>query len=152
MVNTGNRKIIKTYFLVLKDLAISYLQSLSLNIASLLLRLCITFCLVQYKSLLTSFSSFSSLQVCVLVTQLCPTLWDLINYSLPGSSVHGILQAKMLERVSHSFLQGSNLGLLHCRQILYHLSHEGALQITFAISARVLFLKIFKLCRKNILL
>ena len=33
---------------------------------------------------------------------------------------------------SHSFLQGifltqlSNLGLLHCRQILYHLSHEGS--------------------------
>ena len=33
---------------------------------------------------------------------------------------------------SHSFLQGisltqlSNLGLLHCRQIVYHLSHEGS--------------------------
>ena len=29
--------------------------------------------------------------VCVLVTQPCLTLWDLMNYSLRGSSVHGIL-------------------------------------------------------------
>ena len=34
---------------------------------------------------------------------------------------------------SHSFLevifltQGSNLGLLHCRRNLYHLSHQGSL-------------------------
>lgn len=49
VVNTGNRKIIKTYLLVFKYLTISYLQSLSLYIASLLLKLCITFCLVQYK-------------------------------------------------------------------------------------------------------
>ena len=47
--------------------------------------------------------------------------------SLPGSSVHGVLQARILEWVTVSFLgifptQGSNLGLLHCRQILYHLA------------------------------
>ena len=47
-----------------------------------------------------------------------------------GSSVHGIFQARTLEWVSHSLLQGifptqgSNLGLMHCRQILYHLSHQ----------------------------
>ena len=29
--------------------------------------------------------------------QSCPTLWDLINYSPPGSSVHGILHARILE-------------------------------------------------------
>ena len=34
--------------------------------------------------------------VCVLVTQLCPTLYDPMDYSLPGSSVHGILQARIL--------------------------------------------------------
>ena len=33
------------------------------------------------------------------VTQLCPTLRDLVHYSLPGSSVHGILQARILEWV-----------------------------------------------------
>ena len=25
-------------------------------------------------------------------------------------------------------IQGSNLGLLHCRQILYHLSHLGSIK------------------------
>ena len=29
--------------------------------------------------------------------QLCPTLSDLMDYSLPGSSVHGIFQARVLE-------------------------------------------------------
>ena len=28
--------------------------------------------------------------------QLCPTLCDPMDYSLPGSSVHGILQARIL--------------------------------------------------------
>ena len=36
-------------------------------------------------------------EVKVLVAQLCPTLCDPMNYSLPGSSVHGILQARILE-------------------------------------------------------
>ena len=34
--------------------------------------------------------------VCVLVAQSCSTLWDPMNYSLPGPSVHGILQVRML--------------------------------------------------------
>ena len=58
----------------------------------------------------------------VLVTQLCLALCDLMDYSLPGSSILGILQARM--GVSSHFLlqeifltQGSNLGLLHCSQI-----------------------------------
>ena len=34
--------------------------------------------------------------MCVLVTQLCPTLWDPMDCSPPGSSVHGILQARIL--------------------------------------------------------
>ena len=33
----------------------------------------------------------------VKVAQSCPTLRDPMDYSLPGSSVHGILQAKILE-------------------------------------------------------
>ena len=33
----------------------------------------------------------------MLVTQLCLTLCDPIDYSPPGSSVHGILQARILE-------------------------------------------------------
>ena len=33
----------------------------------------------------------------VTVTQSCPTLCDAMDYSLPGSSVHGIFQARVLE-------------------------------------------------------
>ena len=33
----------------------------------------------------------------VLITQSCPTLCDPMDYSPPGSSVHGILQARVLE-------------------------------------------------------
>ena len=39
----------------------------------------------------------------VLVAQLCPTLWDPMACSPPGSSVHGILQARILECVAISF-------------------------------------------------
>ena len=31
------------------------------------------------------------------VAQSCPTLHDPMDYSLPGSSVHGIFQARVLE-------------------------------------------------------
>ena len=31
------------------------------------------------------------------VAQLCPTLSDPMDYSLPGSSIHGIFQARVLE-------------------------------------------------------
>ena len=35
--------------------------------------------------------------------QLCPTLCDPMDCSLPGSSLHGILQARVLEWVAISF-------------------------------------------------
>ena len=62
------------------------------------------------------------------VTQSCLTLCDPIDYSPPGSLVHGISQARILEQAAISFFagwgvfptQGSNPHLLHCRQILYH--------------------------------
>ena len=41
--------------------------------------------------------------VCVLVTQWCPTLFGPMACSPPGSSVHGILQARTLEWVAISF-------------------------------------------------
>ena len=70
--------------------------------------------------------------VCVWVTQSCLTLRNPKDYSPSGSFVRGILQARMLERVAIPFsrgifpTQGSNPHLLHCRQILYHLSHQGS--------------------------
>ena len=42
------------------------------------------------------------------VAQLCPTLCDPVDYSPPGSSVHGILQARILEWVAISFSRGSS--------------------------------------------
>ena len=120
------------------------------------------------------------------MAQLCPTLWDLMDCNLTGFSVHGILQARILQWVAIPFsrgssqhrnqtqvsfiagrfftvwttreaqlglysprnspgqntgvgncsllqgifpTQGSNPGLLHCRRILYQLSHKGSLRI-----------------------
>ena len=64
------------------------------------------------------------------VLQTCPTLCDPMDCSLPGSSVLGILQARILEWVAIPFFltQGPNLGLLQCRQILYCLSTREALK------------------------
>ena len=67
----------------------------------------------------------------VLVTQLCPTLCDPMDCSLLSSSVHGILQARILEGVaipSPGDLPDSGVDsgvkLVSCiaRQILYCLS------------------------------
>ena len=42
------------------------------------------------------------------VAQLCPTLCNPMVWSLPGSSVHGIVQARTLEWVAISFSRGSS--------------------------------------------
>ena len=42
------------------------------------------------------------------VTQLCPTLCDPMDCSLPGSSIHGIVQARILEWVAIFFSRGSS--------------------------------------------
>ena len=61
------------------------------------------------------------------VAQLCPTLCDSMGYT-----VHGILPGQntgvgILSLLQGIFpTQGFNLGLLHCRQILYQLSHWEA--------------------------
>ena len=44
----------------------------------------------------------------VLVTQSCLTLWDSVDCSPPGSSVHGILQARILGWVAISISRGSS--------------------------------------------
>ena len=107
----------------------------------------------------------------VKVAQSCPTLCNSMDCSPPGSSVHGILQAGIMEWVAIPFsknlpnpgnkprspvlqvdslsseppgkpkntgvgslslrqeifpTQKSNRGLLHCRWILYQLSHQGS--------------------------
>ena len=59
------------------------------------------------------------------VTQSRLTLCDPVDYT-----VHGILQARLMEWVAFSFSRGSSqfrdwpIDLPHCRQILYQLSHQ----------------------------
>ena len=50
-----------------------------------------------------------------LVAPLCPTLCDPMDCSPPGSAVHGILQAKILEWVAIPFCRGSSwpMDLIH---------------------------------------
>ena len=64
--------------------------------------------------------------VFVLVTKSCLTLCDPMDYSPPGSSVHGILQARILEWVAISFSKRSSQPRARThvsyisRQILYN--------------------------------
>ena len=66
------------------------------------------------------------------VTQSCPTLCDPTDCNLPGFSIHGIFQARILEWVAISFSRGSSrprdrtqvsriVGRCFCR-----LSHQGS--------------------------
>jgi len=50
----------------------------------------------------------TSLCLCMLVTQWCLTLCDPMDCSLPGSSIHGILQAKILEWLAIPFPRSSS--------------------------------------------
>ena len=53
------------------------------------------------------FSSSYMLDKCMLVAQSCPTLCNPMDCSPPGSSVHGILQARKLEWVAIPFSRQS---------------------------------------------
>ena len=65
-----------------------------------------------------------------LCARLCPILCNPMDHSSPGSSVHEDFPGKNTGVGCHALLQGifptqgSNPGLLHCRWILYPLSHH----------------------------
>ena len=84
----------------------------------------ITTTVVCYQHLsLKEMLNFSYSVLC-LVTQLFATPWTL--YHQAPLSI-GILQARILEWVVIPSARGSSQpGLLHCGQILYHLSHQGS--------------------------
>ena len=83
---------------------------------------------------LISFCVFSKIPSVIIyfvwkVAQLCLSLCDSVDCSLPGYSVHGISQARILECVVISYSRGSSCprDRTHifyvsciCRQILYH--------------------------------
>ena len=76
---------------------------------------------------------------CVLVAQSCPTFCDLIDCSPPGSSVHGILQARILEWVSVPSSRRSSrlrdwalVSYIPClaKWFLYYMHHLGSPWVT----------------------
>ena len=68
----------------------------------------------------------------LVATQTCLTLCNPMDCSPPGSSIYGDSSGKPTGVGNYSLLQWifmtqvSNLGLLHCRQILYCPSHQGS--------------------------
>ena len=79
---------------------------------------------------------FISYCACAKSLQSCPSLCNPMGYSPPGPSVHGILQARMLERVAMPSSRGSSpprdrtlVFYVSCigRWVLYHYGHLGSL-------------------------
>ena len=66
--------------------------------------------------------AFLQLLLKVKVAQLCLTLCDPLDYTVPGDSSLSLFQGIFLT-------QESNPGLQHCRWILYQLSHKGSPRI-----------------------
>ena len=64
----------------------------------------------------------------VKVAQSCPTLYDHMDYTVHGiefsSPDSGVDSLSLLQGIFPT--QESNPGLLHCRQMLYRLSHQGS--------------------------
>ena len=95
-------------------------------------------------SIVSEFKVMSSLEVwyiftlsvlCVKSLRLCPTLCDPMDYNAQGSSVHGILHARVLEWVATSSSSGSSqprdrthVTYVSCtgRWVLYHQCHLGS--------------------------
>ena len=83
------------------------------------------------------------------VTQLCLTHYNPQYCNLPGSSVHGIFQARIQEWVAISFSRGSfqpqprdqTQVYLHCRQTPYHLSHQGIPYVEMITTMSVVYIR-----------
>ena len=85
----------------------------------------------QLRSPHTAMKTCLCVCVCVSESLSRAQLCNPVDCSPPGSSVHRISQARVLEWVvfllQGIFLTwGSKPDLLHCRWILYHLSHQGS--------------------------
>ena len=60
------------------------------------------------QSVSTLFKGMVQINYPVLVAQSCPAVWDTMDCSPPGSPVHGILQARILEWVAMPSSRGSS--------------------------------------------
>ena len=76
------------------------------------------------------FSSCAFIHPLVSVSHSVMCDWDPKECNSPGSSVHGILQTRILELVANPFPRGSSKPRdwtqVSCRWILYFLSHQGS--------------------------
>ena len=69
------------------------------------------------------------------VAQSCPTFYDPMDCSLHQAPLLWDFPGKSTAVGCHCLLQGifptqgSNPGLPHCRQMLYHLSHQGSQEV-----------------------
>ena len=84
-------------------------QTIHMNLVSSLISNPCQLCNIQkHSSAHTHFVLFTTVSLCVLVAQLCPTLCNPTDGSFPGSSVHAILPARILEWVAIPFSRGSS--------------------------------------------
>ena len=81
------------------------------------------------------FTYSHNLCICAQSLQLRLTLWDPVDCSPPGSSIHGVLQARALKWVAMPFTGGSSwprdrtcISYISCigRRVLYHEHHLGS--------------------------
>ena len=80
---------------------------------------------LKWSGMLLAKNLIQIMEVKVLAAQSCPTPCDPTDYSPPGSSVHGILQARILKWVAVLSSRGASqpkVSYVSCigRQILYH--------------------------------
>ena len=106
-------------------------------------RVCVSRCrCVDIKLYIYIYISTSFCSLLCLMAQSCPTLCDLTDCNLTGTSIHGDSPGKSTGIGCRALLQGilptqgSKPILLHYRQILYHLSHLGRLFVYNVISNR----------------
>ena len=73
--------------------------------------------------------------------QSCPTLWDPMNYSPPGSSVHRIIEARILEWVAISSSRGSSQPRIE--HVCPHLLHWQGDSLPLAPSGKLFYVNSF---------
>ena len=87
---------------------------------------------IKWLSKVICYITYMFLKVKVLVSQLCLTLCRPKDYSAPGSTVHGILQVRILKWAAVPFSRGSSpprdWTQVSCSagRFFYHLSHQGS--------------------------
>ena len=111
------------------------LLSPTLNTGTSNFNCALLYCALQISWVFFFFSILFHYSLLCLVIQSCLTLCNPMDWGPPGSSVHGNSPGKNTGVGWHALLQGVfptqgwNPGLMHCRQILYCLNHQGSPQI-----------------------